>query len=69
MIYGPFKRDGKLTSKGDVSFHQSLKKADAEIGYKNDEWMIKQFKVAGLTLHSVRLMPANNLAFVVEKHK
>ena len=69
MIYGPFKRDGKLTSKGDESFHQSLKEADPEIGYKNDKWMIKQFKVAGLALHSVTLMPANNLAFVVEKHK
>ena len=69
MIYGPFKRNGKLTSRGDESFHQSLKEADPEIGYKNDKWMIKQFKVAGLALHSVTLMPANNLAFVVEKHK
>ena len=42
MIYGPFKRSGKLTSSGDEAFHKSLTEADSEIGYKNDEWMIKQ---------------------------
>ncbi len=69
IIYGPFKRDGKLTTPGDESFHQSLKEADPEIGYKNDTWMIDQFKIAGLALLEVEQMPANNLAFVLEKHR
>ena len=69
IIYGPFKRDGKLTTPGDKSFHQSLKEADPEIGYKNDTWMIDQFKIAGLALLRIQKMPANNLAFVVEKHR
>lgn len=69
IIYGPFKRDGKLTTLGDESFHQSLKEADPEIGYKNDIWMIDQFKIAGLALLRIDQMPANNLAFVLEKHR
>ena len=40
IIYGPFKRDGKLTTPGDESFHQSLKEADPEIVYKTDTWMV-----------------------------
>ena len=69
IIYGPFKRDGKLTSTGDYSFHQSLKEADPEIGYKNDAWMIDQFKKARIALQKIEKMPANNLAFIVEKYR
>ena len=69
IIYGPFKRDGKLTTPGDESFHRSLIETDPEIGYKNDTWMIDQFKIAGLALLRIEQMPANNLAFVLEKHK
>ena len=69
IIYGPFKRDGKLTSTGDEFFDQSLKEADPEIGYKNDTWMIDQFKEARIALLKIENMPANNLAFIVEKHR
>ena len=69
VVYGPFKRNGKLTSTGDESFHQSLKEVDPAIGYKNDKWMIEEFKEVGLGLLGVKLMPANNLAFIVEKNK
>ena len=44
IIYGPFKRDNKLTSAGDQTFHQSLIEADPQIGYKNDAWMIAKLK-------------------------
>jgi len=67
IIYGPFQRDGKLTSIGDKSFHQSLKEADPEIGYKNDAWMISQLERAKLQLVKVEQMPTNNLAFIFEK--
>ena len=67
IIYGPFKRNGKLTSTNDEIFHQSLIQADPQIGYKNDVWMAAQFKDAKLNLLKVALMPANNLAFISEK--
>ena len=67
LIYGPFKRDGELTSDGDKNFHQSLQEADPAIGYKDDTWMAEQFKASGVAVLRVEQMPANNLAFVVEK--
>ena len=67
IIYGPFKRNNKLTSAGDQTFHQSLIKADPLIGYKNDSWMTAKFKEAKLELIKVVPMPANNLAFICEK--
>jgi len=67
IIYGPFKKDGKLTSAGDVSFHRSLKEADSEIGYKDDRWMLNQFSERNLALIKIQNMPANNLAFIVER--
>ena len=67
IIYGPFKKDGKLTSAGDVSFHRILKEADPEIGYKDDRWMLNQFSERNLALIKIQKMPANNLAFIVER--
>ena len=67
IIYGPFKRNNKLTSAGDQTFHQSLIKADPQIGYKNDAWMTAKFEEAKLELLKVVPMPANNLAFICEK--
>ena len=67
IIYGPFKRNNKLTSAGDQTFHQSLIKVDPQIGYKNDAWMTAKFKEAKLELLKVVPMPANNLAFIFEK--
>ena len=67
IIYGPFKRNGELTSTSDRTFHQSLIQADPQIGYKNDAWMTAQFKDAKLKLLKVVPMPANNLAFIFEK--
>ena len=67
VIYGPFMRDGTLTSVGDADFHQSLINADAEIGYKNDASIIKTFDELGLINLGAKNMPANNLAFIFEK--
>ena len=67
IIYGPFKRNGNLTSASDRTFHQSLIQADPQIGYKNDVWMTARFKEAKLKLLKVALMPANNVAFISEK--
>lgn len=67
LIYGPFMRNGELISDGDVGFHKSLIETDPDLGYKNDVDLLKMFFQSGLIhLESVE-MPANNLAFVLQK--
>ena len=67
IIYGPFMRNGVLSSSGDKAFHQSLKAADSDIGYKDDAWALDLFRQHKLELIKTLEMPANNLAFVAEK--
>ena len=69
IIYGPFMRNGVLTSNGDKAFHQSLIEADSDIGYKDDVWMLDLFQKHMFETVKVLEMPANNLAFVMEKSK
>ena len=47
--------------------HQSLIEADPNIGYKDDAWMLDLFSRHNLELIKIVEMPANNLAFVIEK--
>ena len=68
VIYGPFMREGFLTSDGDKFFHQSLIEADPDIGYKGDTWMLDLFQNHNLETVEIADMPANNLAFVIEKN-
>lgn len=67
VLYGPFMRDGTLTSEGDVRFHQSLTAQDPEIGYKNDQDIVQTIQHTGLTLIDTVDMPANNLALIAER--
>lgn len=67
LIYGPFMREGQLTSEGDKNFHYSLVQNDLEIGYKNDFDMLRLFFNSGLMHLETVAMPANNLAFVLKK--
>ena len=67
VIYGPFMRNGVLSSSGDKAFHQSLIDADPDIGYKDDAWILDLFSHHKLELIKIMEMPANNLAFVIEK--
>ena len=66
-IYGPFMRNGAFTSNSDKAFHQSLIEADPDIGYKDNTWMLDLFRQHELEAIKILEMPANNLAFVVEK--
>ena len=68
VIYGPFMRDGFLTSDGDKFFHQSLIEADPDIGYKNDTWMLDVIRSHNLKTVKIANMPVNNLAFIIEKN-
>ena len=67
LVYGPFMRNGQLTSEGDKNFHYSLIQADPDIGYKNDLDMLALFSNSGIFCLETVEMPANNLAFVLKK--
>ena len=67
ILYGPFKRDGQLTSEGDKRFDADLRAADPAIGYKNDEEVRAWLAAAGATAVEIFEMPANNLAFVARR--
>ncbi|KIN60034.1 generic methyltransferase [Sulfitobacter noctilucae] len=67
VIYGPFKRDGVLTSAGDVRFDSELRSADPEIGYKDTAEMRSWLDAAGLIVDVPAEMPANNLIFFARK--
>jgi len=67
VIYGPFMRNGTLTSAGDTAFHASLTANDPETGYKDDIETIGWLQSAGLDLVQAVEMPANNLALVSKK--
>lgn len=67
LIYGPFMRNGELTSEGDRNFHISLTQTDPDIGYKDDLDMLTLFSKLGLSCLEKVEMPANNLAFVLKK--
>lgn len=67
LLYGPFKRDGILTSAGDITFDASLRAHDPETGYKDEIWVKTTAQTAGLTYSKTIDMPANNLALVFQK--
>ncbi|MEH6740332.1 MAG: DUF938 domain-containing protein [Sulfitobacter sp.] len=67
VIYGPFKRDGILSSDGDARFDAELRAANSEIGYKDDQWIKQVLTGAGLDASLVQNMPANNLAFIAKR--
>ncbi|WP_299503805.1 DUF938 domain-containing protein [uncultured Roseobacter sp.] len=67
ILYGPFKRNGVLTSDGDARFDADLRAADPAIGYKNDQDLCAWLELAGAHPLKRIEMPANNLAFVATK--
>ena len=67
MIYGPFMRNGKLTSEGDINFHKNIREHDINLGYKNDIGLLKLFLKLGFVIVKIVEMPANNLGFIVKK--
>lgn len=64
ILYGPFKRDGQLTSPGDAAFHAHIAGLDPALGYKNDTEVGRWLMGAGAAEVRRIEMPANNLAFV-----
>ena len=67
VIYGPFLRDGALTSESDAAFHASLSSHDPEIGYKDVAHVKDWLNEARLLPLEPVEMPANNLCLISEK--
>lgn len=67
LVYGPFKRSGRLISAGDETFDASIRKHDPETGYKDDAWIKKIAAQAGLSFTMAKEMPAHNLALVFSR--
>ena len=67
ILYGPFSRNGYMTSEGDQRFDAQLRTADPMIGYKDTVDIPRWLTAAGLTAEDPYEMPANNLAFVARK--
>ncbi len=67
MLYGPFRRDGALTSDGDTRFDAELRGADPAIGYKDTRALQDWLHAAGLSNVTRHDMPANNLMFLARK--
>lgn len=64
-IYGPFRRDGRLTSAGDAAFDARLREQDPAIGYKCVTDIAGWAGAAGGYLAETVEMPANNLILVL----
>ena len=67
IFYGPFMRDGRLTSEGDARFHAHIVEEDPACGYKNDADVAAWLTAAGAADIQRVEMPANNLAFVARR--
>ena len=67
VLYGPFMRNGVLTSDGDARFHASLREQDPDIGYKSDTDILDWFAANGLGEVETEALPANNLGFIARR--
>jgi hypothetical protein len=67
ILYGPFMRDGVLTSDGDARFHAQLSEADPAIGYKDTQTVTAWLRATGAAGIQEVEMPANNLAFIAKR--
>ena len=67
LVYGPFMRNGQLTSEGDKNFYDSLIQTDPDIGYKNDLDMLTFFCNSGLFCLETVELPAKNFGFCVKE--
>ena len=66
-LYGPFLRDGQMTSQGDADFDAALRAQDPAIGYKDMADVIAMLQSHGLAHADTIAMPANNLLLVFSR--
>ena len=66
-LYGPYKRDGKHTSKSNISFDLSLRDRNPQWGIRDLEAVIAAAAAAQLSLQQIVEMPANNLSVIFSR--
>ena len=64
FLYGPFKRGGRHTAISNATFDTSLRQANPQWGVRDIEALEELAAAAGLSLHDIVEMPANNLTLV-----
>ena len=70
FLYGPFSRNGRHTAPSNEVFDQSLKSRDPSWGVRDLEGdIVPLASEAGLLLHAVESMPANNFSVIFMKRK
>jgi len=67
ILYGPYRRAGVETAASNEAFDASLKERDPSWGLRDLETVEEEARRAGLDLHEVIEMPANNLIVVFRK--
>jgi len=67
LIYGPFKFDGKFTSKSNEDFDAMLKGQDPQMGVRGFEEVNERARAIGLTFLERFDMPANNFILLFIK--
>lgn len=68
FLYGPYSRNGVHTSPSNAAFDQDLKRRNPDWGVRDLEGDVLPLAAqAGLSLVTVRQMPANNICVVFEK--
>ncbi len=67
ILYGPLKRQDKLSNQGDIDFHQSIIEADPTLGYKNDADILNLSAQTNFMHKQTENMPANNLSLFPKK--
>lgn len=60
LVYGPFNRDGQFTSESNALFDSSLRQRDPGMGIRDLEAVEALAESAGLRLHQIHALPANN---------
>ena len=60
LLYGPFKYQGRFTTKSNANFDAFLRDRDSSSGIRNIEWVTAIAEDEGLTLIEDQDMPANN---------
>ncbi len=60
LLYGPFNIGGRYTAPSNARFDQWLRVQDPAMGVRDVEWLTELAESAGMSLQSIRDMPADN---------
>ena len=67
FLYGPYRRDGRHTSPGNVQFDADLRARNPEWGIRDTREVLAAASAAGFALERLVELPANNLSLVLRK--